>query len=376
MDNNNNNIYNGELVEQAFEIITTVGRADGVYTDEQWELVINAGEMISDHMGGAHGLTMVEYKILEMFAMGIELPNQLPWLERQSDAIRQRADRPLTQGEEHFFQLVDDIVATYDDIIHGEVMMARQRQAEQANAPEPPMVDAIPPGENIDALVDPMAEAMAIRLHAAANAPPVIHTSAPMPIQLLNAPLVAPPPILMPDWIASAAVTNAQMPTSYLTTIAADGTVLEQRVFLPTVAPNNTPENPVNQFDAINIDQIPQQDVLGAMNLDPAAMNLQQAAINQRALNQQAMNQALISQQAANQQVIDLQTMQRVVNNQQAIQQEMDLDIQYHIANAMFDNDMNPNAQYHNGDNNGNGNGNVADVFITPRYIKEVAVQS
>src|SRR6478752_5882523 len=99
-----------------------------------------------------------------MFAMGIELPNQLPWLERQSDAIRQRADRPLTQGAEHFFQLVDDLVATYDDIIHGEVMMARQRQAEQANAPEPPMVDAIPPGENIDALVDPMAEAMAIRL--------------------------------------------------------------------------------------------------------------------------------------------------------------------------------------------------------------------
>ncbi|RFN44618.1 hypothetical protein FIE12Z_11162 [Fusarium flagelliforme] len=367
MDNNNNNIYNGELVEQAFEIMTTVGRADDVYTDEQWELVINAGEMISDHMGGAHGLTMVEYKILEMFAMGIELPNQLPWLERQSDAIRQRADRPLTQGEEHFFQLVDDIVATYDDIIHGEVMMARQRQAEQDNAPEPPMVDAIPPGENIDALVDPMAEAMAIRLHAAANAPPVIHTSAPMPIQLLNAPLVAPAPILMPDWIANAAVTNAQMPTSYLTTIAADGTVLEQRVFLPTVAPNNSPENHVNQFDAINIDQIPQHDVLGAMNFDPAAMNLQQAAINQRALNQQvmsqqamdqAMNQALISQQAANQQVIDLQTMQRVVNNQQAIQQEMDLDIQYHIANAMFDNDMNPNPQYPNGDNNGNGNGN------------------
>src|SRR6478736_3566172 len=108
MSNNNDNIYNGELVEQAFEIITTVGGVDGVYTDEQWELVVNAGEMISDHMGGAYGLTMVEYKILEMFAIGIELPNQLPWLERQSDAIRQRADRPLTQGEEHFFQLVDD----------------------------------------------------------------------------------------------------------------------------------------------------------------------------------------------------------------------------------------------------------------------------
>src|SRR6478752_8326435 len=98
-----------------------------------------------------------------MFAIGIELPNQLPWLERQSDAIRQRADRPLTQGEERFFQLVDDIVATYDFNIHGEVMMARQRQAEQDNGPELPMVDANPPGESIDALVDPMAEAMAIR---------------------------------------------------------------------------------------------------------------------------------------------------------------------------------------------------------------------
>ena len=363
-NNNNNNIYNGELVEQAFEIITTVGRADGVYTDEQWELVINAGEMISDHMGGAHGLTMVEYRILEMFAVGIELPNQLPWLERQSNAIRQRAPRPLTPGEEHFFQLVDDIVATYDDIIQGEVTVERQRRAEQANAPEPPMVDANPPGEAIDA-VNPMDQAMAIRLHAAANAPPVIHTSAPMPIQLLNAPLVAPPtPILMPDWIANAAVTNAQMPTSYLTTIAADGTVLEQRVFLPTVAPNSSPENPINQFDGINIDQIPQHDVIGAMNLEPAPMDLQQAAANQRVLNQQAMtrqavdlamNQALMSQQAINQQVANLQAVQRVIDNQQAIQQQqdMDLDVQYHLAYA-----MNPNVQYTNGENNGNGNGN------------------
>ncbi|KAJ4127831.1 hypothetical protein NW768_008109 [Fusarium equiseti] len=321
MDNNNNNIYNGELVERAFEIITTVGPADGVYTDEEWEIVINAGEMISDHMGGAHGLTMVEYKILEMFAVGIELPNQLPWLERQSDVIRQRADRPLTEGEVHFFQLVDDIIATYDDIIHGETMMERRRRAEQANAPEPPMVDAIPPGENIDAFVDPMAEAMAVRLHAAANAPPVIHTSAPMPIQMLNAPVVAPAPILMPDWIANAAVSNAQMPASYLTTIGPDGLALTQRVFLPPVAPNNTPEQMGNQFDAItDINQIPDQDVLGAINFD-------QALINQQAINQQLM------------------------------QQGMDLTAQYPNANVMFNNFMDPNAQYPNGNGYGNGNG-------------------
>lgn len=54
-------------------------------------------------------------------------------------------------------------------------LLSGQQESEQANAPEAPMVDSIPSGENIDAPIDYMAEAMAERLYAAANALPAVH---------------------------------------------------------------------------------------------------------------------------------------------------------------------------------------------------------
>jgi hypothetical protein len=99
--------YNGELVDQAFVILSN---NDDQHSIEQATIIQGAVETICNHIGGVNGLTQVECHILIKFTGEIMAAEQLPFLDAQANVFRTaRPEGSMTGADIKFLDFATDV---------------------------------------------------------------------------------------------------------------------------------------------------------------------------------------------------------------------------------------------------------------------------
>ncbi|RGP59000.1 hypothetical protein FLONG3_11332 [Fusarium longipes] len=102
-----NAAYNGNLVDQAFTVLTNNG---GQCPPEHFPILREAARTIHNHIGGVVGLTKVECKILMEFAIEVNVADQLPVLQILDNQIRAaRPKHSMTEGDNEFLEFIANV---------------------------------------------------------------------------------------------------------------------------------------------------------------------------------------------------------------------------------------------------------------------------